>query len=100
MSIHYNLYLPCFALSTPDQLVSNYDKMRDSEVHPADLAVFMLSLANTYQTLPSPETSSVYRDQQSFINGVLGGVDETLIADASVTGTNAGLEAALLWVSL
>lgn len=103
MSLYYTLFPAFFAFRTGDQLVSNHERMLEQDVHPVELARYLLSIAITAQQVPVQNMSvSLYRGHgvTRFVDAVCRTVEHNIIGNNALVGTLEGLETAMLYVRL
>lgn len=103
MHLYYALFPPSFAYTSGQELVDNYDRMRDREASPVTLAMYLLSTAITALQVPSESLPSSFyggRPVARYVDAVCRTVEHTIINSNALATTASALETAMLCVRL
>ena len=100
----YNALLPRINfIKTSDEMLSQYDKLQDSNADPVEIAALLLSIALTVQQAPDDTTGRAagnIGDASSFVKDVSDRVECIVISDDTLAGTLGGMETTLLFIRL
>ena len=103
LSLYYALIPTINFPKTGDEMLSQYDKLQDSNADPVAVAALLLSVAMTVQQAPDDTTGRAaesIRDASSFIRDVSDSVERIVISDDALAGSLEGIEMTLLFLRL
>jgi hypothetical protein len=100
----YNALFPMINLTkTSDEMLSQYDKLQDSNSGPVAIASLLLSVAMTVQQAPDETAGLAAKsigDASSFIKDVSDSVERTVVSDDALAGSLEGIEMTLMFLRL
>ena len=103
LALYHSLFPSFFGLRSGNQLIINYERMHEPQVHPVAVAMYLLSVAITAQQINSESSRPSFnggRSATSFVDAVCRTVEQTIVSNNALAGSVEGLETSMLFIRL